>query len=277
MTNATTAAADAAPTTDAPTVDTPAATPIRLALMGDGRMGTLVRQLAEAATAPDGTPAFRVVAQAGEKPAELESADAADVLVDFSNASCLPHVLAYARRTGCAVVSGTTGYDDAQAAELADLARTNAVLHSGNFSLGVACLRHAVALAARELAGFDVEVVECHHNQKVDAPSGTANLLVDAVRAARVSCGHDDLVPTYGRHGMCGARDPREIGVHSLRGGTVAGTHTVSLFGPDEEVSLTHRAGSRRIFATGAVEAARRMAGRPAGTYDFDSVMFGGN
>ena len=251
------------------------AAPIRLALMGDGRMGTLVREVAEAVADDDGAPVFEIVSQVGRNPLDLATAPAADVLVDFSNASCLPHVIGYARRCGCSLVCGTTGLDETQMAALTDAAREVAVLHSGNFSLGVACLRHLVAQAARELAGFDVEVVECHHSQKADAPSGTAALLVDAIRATEADCGRTDLVPTYGRHGMLGPRDPREIGVHSLRGGTVAGTHEVSFLGPDEEVTLTHRATSRRIFAVGAVEAARRMSGRPAGAYDFDTIMFG--
>lgn len=114
-------------------------------------------------------------------------------------------------------------------------------MHSGNYSIGIAALRHLVAQATRELPGFDCEIVETHHNQKVDAPSGTAKLLLDAVVEAEPEAGYH---PVYGREGMCGARDPKEIGMHSLRGGTVAGVHEVSFFGQDEEVTLTHRATS---------------------------------
>ena len=249
--------------------------PIRLAIMGEGRMGSLVRSTAEAARTEAGAPVFEVVAQIGFDLSAADAAPAADVLVDFSNVATLPAVASYVRRTGAALVSGTTGYDEVQLAKLRALAEVAAVLHSGNYSLGVAALRHATALVARELAGFDVEIVETHHNQKVDAPSGTAKLLLDAVVDAEKDTGRGEYHATYGRHGMVGARDPHEIGVHSLRGGTVAGVHTVSFFGQDEEVSLTHRATSRQIFVNGALAAARKMAGRPAGWYDFDQVMFG--
>ena len=251
------------------------AAPVRIAIMGDGRMGSLIRSTAEAARGEDGAAAFEVVAQVGFDLAAAETAPAADVLIDFSNVATLPAVAAYVRRCGAALVSGTTGYSEAQMDELRALAEVAAVLHSGNYSLGVAALRHATALAARELAGFDVEIVETHHNQKVDAPSGTAKLLLDAVIDAEEAAGRGEYRPVYGRHGMVGGRDPREVGMHSLRGGTVAGVHTVSFFGPDEEVSLTHRATSRQIFVNGALAATRRMAGREPGWYDFDTVMFG--
>ena len=108
----------------------------------------------------------------------------------------------------------------------------------------------------------------------MDAPSGTAKLLLDAVVATEAEEGRGEYHPVYGREGMVGKRDPREVGMHSLRGGTVAGVHTVSFFGTDEEVSLTHRATSRQIFVNGALAAARKMAGREPGFYGFDEVMF---
>ena len=249
--------------------------PVRIAIMGEGRMGSLIRSTAEAARNDAGEPAFEVVAQIGFDLSAAETAEAADVLIDFSNVATLPAVAGYVRRTGAALVSGTTGYSDEQMAELRSLAEASAVLHSGNYSLGIAALRHATALAARELAGFDVEIVETHHNQKVDAPSGTAKLLLNAVVAAEAEEGRGEYKPVYGREGMTGKRDPREVGVHALRGGTVAGVHTVSFFGPDEEVSLTHRATSRQIFVNGALAAARKMVGREPGLYEFDQVMFG--
>lgn len=136
-------------------------------------MGSLIRSTAEAARTEEGSAAFEVVAQIGFDLSAADAAPAADVLIDFSNVVTLPAVASYVRRTGAALVSGTTGYTDEQMAELRSLAKTSAVLHSGNYSLGIAALRHATTLAARELAGFDVEIVETHHNQKVDAPSGT--------------------------------------------------------------------------------------------------------
>ncbi|WP_087410946.1 4-hydroxy-tetrahydrodipicolinate reductase [Collinsella sp. An2] len=240
-------------------------------IVGAGRMGTLIRRLAEEALDTDGLPAFDIVGQVGSNVEDLRAMPAADVTIDFSNASTLDAVAAYVTRTGTALVSGTTGYTDAQMSALRELSEQAPILWSGNYSLGVAALRHLVAQAAHELPGFDVEIVECHHNQKADAPSGTAKMLLDAVVDNK---GDAKAHAVYGREGACGARDPHEIGVHALRGGTVAGTHTVSFFGPSEEVSLTHRAESREIFARGALAAAQKLAGKPAGFYTFDEVMF---
>lgn len=198
-----------------------------------------------------------------------ELAPAADVAVDFSAPAALPHVLAYARRTGAALVSGTTGLAADQLDELRALGERNRVIWASNYSLGVAALRRATAMVARTLAGWDVEIVETHHNQKADAPSGTARALVAAVDPT----GERPVVG--GREGMVGVRVPGEIGVHAVRGGTVAGTHEVHFFGPDEEVCLTHRATSRQIFVTGAVAAAARLLTREPGFYDFDTLMFG--
>ena len=238
--------------------------------MGTGRMGTLIREAAEAARNAAGEPVFEVVAQVGFELAELETAPAADVMIDFSNASTLEAVATYVRRTGAALVCGTTGYTPAQLDELHALGEVAPVIQSGNYSLGVAALRHLAAQAARELPTFDIEIAECHHNQKVDAPSGTAALLFDAVNEARGG----ELEPVYGRHGMVGARTANEVGMHSLRGGTVTGVHTVSFFGLDEEVTLTHRATSRQIFVTGAIAAAQKIVEKSNGFYTFDELMY---
>ena len=231
---------------------------------GNGRMGRLVRE-ALLARGFELAGSYDV-----DNIAELdEVAPAADAAVDFSAPAALPHVLAYARRTGAAVVSGATGYAADQLAELRALGETNRVIWSSNYSLGVAALRRATALVAEALAGWDVEIVETHHNQKVDAPSGTAKALLAAVDPT----GERPVVD--GRSGIVGARVPGEIGMHALRGGTVAGTHEVHFFGTDEEVCLTHRAASRQIFVAGAVSAAERLLRRPVGFYDFDGLMFG--
>ena len=231
---------------------------------GAGRMGRLVREELSAR-------GFDVVGSYDvDNIDELdELAPAADVAVDFSAPAALPHVLAYARRTGAALVSGTTGLAADQLDELRALGERNRVIWASNDSLGVAALRRATAMVARTLAGWDVEIVETHHNQKADAPSGTAKALVAAVDPT----GERPVVG--GREGMVGARVPGEIGVHAVRGGTVAGTHEVHFFGSDEEVCLTHRATSRQIFVTGAVAAAARLLTREPGFYDFDTLMFG--
>ena len=198
-----------------------------------------------------------------------EVAPAAELAIDFSNKASLAHVEAYVRRTGTALVSGTTGFDEGEQARMRALGEYAPVIWSANYSLGVAVLRRATAMAAEALGGWDVEICETHHNQKADAPSGTAELLRRAVDP------EDQLEVVSGRSGMVGARTKREIGMHALRGGTVAGTHEVHFFGTDEEVCLTHRATSRQIFVNGAVAAAKRLLDREVGFYTFDELMFG--
>ena len=244
---------------------------LKIVIMGEGRMGTLMRSTAESMRDANGSPVFEVVAQIGFDLSELEHAPAADAIIDFSNVVTLPAVTAYVERTGAALVSGTTGYSADDLDRIKALGSAARVMWSGNYSIGVAALRHLTAEATRELPGFDVEICETHHNQKVDAPSGTAKMLLDEVLTAEPD---DDHFAQYGREGMCGARDPREVGMHSLRGGTVAGVHTVSFFGTDEEVTLTHRATSRQIFVNGALAAAQKLVKLEPGFYTLDQVMF---
>lgn len=240
-------------------------------IMGTGRMGSLIKATAESMTDASGEALFDIKAQIGFDTDALASAPAANVIIDFSNACTLPAVAAYVERTGAALVSGTTGYTAEQLEQVKQLGKHAPVMWSGNYSIGVAALRHLVAQATRELPGFDVEICETHHNQKVDAPSGTAKMLLDEVIAAEPEPGYH---AQYGREGMCGKRNPKEVGMHSLRGGTIAGVHTVSFFGTDEEVSLTHRATSRQIFVNGALAAAQKLVKREPGFYTFDQVMF---
>ena len=248
---------------------------LSIVICGTGRMGTLIDRTAREMCDGAGEPLFEVVAQIGFEVKELETAPAAEIIIDFSNVAALDAVAGYVRRTGAALVSGTTGYSDEQLAVLRELGSIAPVVWSGNYSIGIAALRHLVAQATRELPGFDIEIVETHHNQKADAPSGTATMLLDEVRAAKAELGAGSVKPVYGREGLCGARDTQEVGVHALRGGTVAGVHTVSFFGPSEEVSLTHRAESREIFVNGALAAAQKLAVRDKGFFTFDEVMFG--
>lgn len=248
---------------------------LSIVICGTGRMGTLIARTAREMRDGAGEPLFEVVAQVGFEVKELETAPAAEILIDFSNVAALDAVAGYVRRTGAALVSGTTGYSDEQLEVLRELGSIAPVVWSGNYSIGIAALRHLVAQATRELPGFDIEIVETHHNQKADAPSGTATMLFDEVRAAKAELGAGSVKPVYGREGLCGARDTQEVGIHALRGGTVAGVHTVSFFGPSEEVSLTHRAESREIFVNGALAAAQKLVVRDKGFYTFDEVMFG--
>ena len=237
----------------------------RTLVCGNGRMGALVRAAVESDAA------FELVGQVGIEDVDaLDAGDAvpaADLVIDFTNVAMLPHLAAYLRRNPAALVSGTTGLGEQEFALIDELAAQMPVMWSANYSLGVAVLRRLVAEAAQALEGFDVEIVETHHNQKADAPSGTAKLLLAAVDPEGA------CTVANGRNGMVGARPAREVGMHALRGGTVAGTHEVHFFGPDEEVCLTHRATSRQIFVNGAVAAAKRLAGREPGRYTFEGLM----
>ena len=239
---------------------------MKILLIGHGRMGHLIEQ-----TALKEGDTIGGVIDVGNL-SDLETIGrTADVAIDFSAPASLPAVAHYIRRTGTPLLSGVTGLSEAELAIFDDLGHYAPVLHSANYSLGIAVFRRALQDVAATLEDFDVEIVETHHNQKADAPSGTARLLLDAVDPRH------KRTPVYGRHGITGPREKKEIGVHSLRGGTEAGTHTVSFFGPDEVFELTHRASSRQIFVNGALHAARKLYKLPKGRYELADVLFGGN
>ena len=237
---------------------------MRIILVGYGRMGHLIEETALAA-GDQVVGVFDV-----DNISQLETLDRiGDVVIDFSNPAALPAVAAYVRRTGTPLLSGVTGCTAGDLAVLEELGRRAPVLHSANYSLGVAVLRRAL----QEVSGvlkpdFDIEIVETHHNQKADAPSGTAKLLLQAIDPA------GEYTPVYGREGACGKRNAKEIGVHALRGGTEAGTHTVSFFGQDETLEFTHRASSRQIFVNGALRMARVLCRMPQGRYTLDQLLF---
>jgi 4-hydroxy-tetrahydrodipicolinate reductase len=195
----------------------------------------------------------------------------ANVVIDFSRSDGLSRVLAAARRTGIAVVSGTTRLDATVEKQLDEAAKVIPVLWAPNTSLGVQVLAELVAEAVKRLGpGFDIEIVETHHKAKVDSPSGTAVRLADAARSAR-----EDLRAIHGRDGNVGPRADDEIGIFAVRGGDVIGDHSVHLLGPGERIELTHRATNRDLFARGALRAARFLAGKPAGRYSMANVLEG--
>ncbi|WP_336022156.1 4-hydroxy-tetrahydrodipicolinate reductase [Halobellus salinisoli] len=197
-----------------------------------------------------------------------------DVLVDFTVPEASVEYLRAAADNGVAVVVGTTGYDEAGEAALDAVASEVPFLRASNFSRGVAALRRAVREAVAALPGYDIEVTETHHNGKRDAPSGTALTILDDIDEARGASEsrEDDAERVHGRVGEQ-PREGDEIGVHARRAGDVTGEHEVLLAGNDEVLELTHRAGSRGIFAAGALDAATWLAGRDAGRYDFDEVL----
>jgi 4-hydroxy-tetrahydrodipicolinate reductase len=193
----------------------------------------------------------------------------ADVVIDFSTASAVPALYATAARQGIAIVSGTTGLDEAAQRSLRKAAEVVPLLWAANMSVGIQVLAELVERAVRRLgAGFDVEIVEAHHRRKIGAPSGTAKRLAEAARQARPQLREID-----GRSGEVGKRTDDEIGVLALRGGDVVGDHTVFLFGSGERIELTHRATSRDLFAQGALTAARLLHGKPAGRYSIGDIL----
>ncbi|WP_144901503.1 4-hydroxy-tetrahydrodipicolinate reductase [Halobellus captivus] len=200
---------------------------------------------------------------------------AVDVLVDFTVPEASVEYLRAAADNGVAVVVGTTGYEDAGEDALDAVASDVPFLRASNFSRGVAALRRAVSEAVSALPGYDIEVTETHHNGKRDAPSGTALSILDDIDAARGAGGGGAASDAERVHGRVGdqPREGDEIGVHARRAGDVTGEHEVLLAGNEEVVELTHRAGSRGIFAAGALDAAAWLSGRDAGRYDFDEVL----
>ncbi len=206
----------------------------------------------------------------GEMPGPL--AASSDVLIDFSAPAALEANLGAARVAGIPILIGTTGLEPEHFTMIEGAAGAIPVLQTGNTSLGVTLLAHLVKEAAARLGpDWDVEVLEMHHRMKVDAPSGTAKLLGEAAAEARgvdLSAAMDS-----GRHGHTGARENGAIGFAALRGGTVAGDHSVILAGDEERITLSHSAENRMIFARGAVRAAEWLIGKPAGRYSMNDVL----
>ena len=193
--------------------------------------------------------------------------DDAAALIEFTTPEATVEHLAYGRP----VVIGTTGLSDEQLARVEEAAKVVPVVLAPNMSVGVTLIREVVRELSQKLGpDYDVEIVEAHHRNKVDAPSGTALLLA---RAAAEGRNMDlDEVAVYGREGRA-PRGKGEIGIHALRGGAVVGEHRVIFYGPGEEVEVTHRALSRRTFASGSLRAARFVAGAPPGLYSMRNVL----
>jgi 4-hydroxy-tetrahydrodipicolinate reductase len=248
-----------------------------------GRMGRTVVRLVQEATdltlvgacSASGDPNLGEDAGtlAGSRPAGVAITDdmaaallGADVVIDFSLPAALAELTRLAARQKVALVSGTTGLKDF--APLDEAAAKIPVLWSANMSVGIQVLSELAAEAARRLGSqFEIEITEIHHKKKVDAPSGTAVRIGEAIREVR------PLRPVTGRDGIVGARSSDEMGIFALRGGDVIGDHTVHLFGLGERLELTHRATSRDLFAQGAITAARWLAGKPPRRYTLADVL----
>ncbi len=207
-------------------------------------------------------PVFKSIGECGIK---------ADVIIDFSSARAVDALLEYCEANVVPVVLCTTGLSDEQLAKVKATSEKVAVLKSANMSLGIntlfKLLKEATSVFAP--AGFDIEIVEKHHNQKIDAPSGTALALADSVKEAL----DESYYYKYDRSTERVKRDPKEIGISAVRGGTIVGEHEVIFAGTDEVIEFKHTAYSKSVFAKGAIEAAKYLAGKDAGLYDMSHVI----
>lgn len=195
----------------------------------------------------------------------------ADVVIDFSNAKAVDALLDYCAEKKLPVVLCTTGLSEEQLKKVEETAKKTAVLKSANMSLGINLLSKLLKEAAKVLAGagFDIELVERHHNQKLDAPSGTALALADSVNEAM----DNSYTYVYDRSQKREKRDKKEIGISAVRGGTIVGDHEVIFAGADEVIEFKHTAYSKAVFGKGAIEAAKFLSGKPAGRYDMSDII----
>ena len=243
-----------------------------------GRMGEAISKMLEGHTsakivagidvntdAPAKTYGFPVYQNIADFPGK------ADVIVDFSHHTAILPLLDYAKANKLPIVVCTTGHTEDERALMREAANEIAVFASGNMSIGINLMLELCRMAAKVLGeGFDVEIVEKHHNKKLDAPSGTAIMIADAISEER-----EDTQYVYDRHSARKERVPSEIGIHSVRGGTIVGEHEAIFAGTNEIITISHSAASREIFAAGAVRAAIYMKGKSSGTYDMSDVIRG--
>ena len=239
-----------------------------------GRMGNAVRQIVKDESDMEIVAGVDIMDGNAEFPVYKNIADVkeeANVIIDFSSPKALDSLLGFAVSKKMPIVLCTTGFSEEQLAKIKEASEKVAILRSANMSLGINTLVKLLKTATEILAnnGYDIEIVERHHNQKKDAPSGTALLLADAIN--KTADGRYDYV--YDRSGRREVRPQNEIGISAVRGGSIVGDHEVIFAGLDEVIEISHRAYSRSVFAKGAVSAARYLAGKPAGMYDMGDVV----
>ena len=196
----------------------------------------------------------------------------ADVIIDFSSPTGLKERLDYAKEKGLGIVLAATGFSEEDLALVKAYSQYLPIFKTANLSVGINVMQLLVALAAKRLEGYDVEILEKHHNLKKDAPSGTALMLAETLKAAY----DDEKYFVNGREGMVGARTKDEIGIHAIRGGTIVGEHEVMFAGEDEIITITHSARSKRVFAVGAIRAAKFLKGQQPSMYDMQDLLKAG-
>ena len=236
---------------------------MKVCVVGYGAMGKIVCETAKEELA------YPVAVECEYKTLE-ETDKCFDVIIDFSNPANLDMIYNFAKKYHKPVVLATTGYSEVDEVKIKDLSKYVAVLRSANFSLGVILLNRLVKEITPILKdSFDIEIVEAHHHNKVDSPSGTAKMLLDSAIESTA------FVPNYSRLGYS-PRKPNEIGMHSIRGGSIVGEHQVLYCGEDEILELKHSAHSKKIFAVGALKAAHFLVNQEVGFYTMEDVLFGG-
>lgn len=239
----------------------------------NGRMGKKVRELCSSTLEVQAVCGVDLVENLSDSTFPIYSSfdsvkEEVDVIIDFSSPSSLDNELAFAIKNSTPVVLCPTGFTEAQIEKIKASSSEVALFRSANMSVGVNAIIGAVKEVAKKLYGFDIEIIEKHHHNKVDAPSGTALMLADAVK---------EVLPekfyVYGREGIVGKRDEKEIGIHAVRGGSIVGEHDVIFAGESETVTISHQATDRAVFASGAVRAAIYMKGKKNGLYNMDDVL----
>ncbi len=233
-----------------------------------GRMGKEVEKIVEASE--NMTVAAKVDKMAAESGCYTDINDfsgEADIIIDFSNHLGTKDLLDYAVKKNIPTVVATTGHTPEELALIEEAGRKIAVFHSANMSLGVALLCELAVKAAATMPDADIEIVETHHNRKLDAPSGTALMIANAIKSVR-----EKAQFVFGREGMA-KREKNEIGVHAVRRGNIVGIHEVLVSTDSQTITLKHEAHSRALFAEGAVSAAEFILGKPAGLYNMNSIV----
>lgn len=201
-------------------------------------------------------------------PRMVDITEDVDVVIDFSHHSTLDDVLEFSLDTKTPLVIATTGYNEDELSKIREASKIIPIFHSSNMSLGVNVLLKLAKEATKMLEGFDIEVLEKHHNKKVDAPSGTAIMIANAIKEVLPSIEYN-----YGRYGREAKRNDNEIGIHAIRGGTIVGEHDVIYAGHDEIIELKHIAQSKDIFAKGSITAAKYLANKEPGYYNMDNML----
>lgn len=239
----------------------------------NGKMGHVIRNIVAADNECEIVAGVDINTESTDFPiySEIDSVkESADVIIDFSNPALLNSLLEYSAAKKIPVVIATTGFDDDQKKQIENAATKNGVFFTYNMSLGINLLATLAKKAVDVLGNdFDIEIIEKHHNQKIDAPSGTALMLADAI------CEEIDkpMKYEYDRHSKREKRSKNEIGMHAVRGGTIVGEHEIIFAGRDEIITLSHSARSKEIFAVGAVNAAKYMVGKGAGLYTMKDLI----